>query len=177
MMTTAHSSPGAAWWKLPLAAEPWQRTLYVALAAPAAIIALADGGRLQTWSARRFLGQPIRRTRVRGLLSLPLALLTLVIVGYGWSIVVLNVAYPIRPLLGLPGYDRDAWGGPTFAGVWAVHAAGGLAVLLAMPWILRGLTQLHARLLGRKASADIRHGPDHARIASAGPATTVTSRS
>jgi hypothetical protein len=63
-------------------------------------------------------------------------------------------------LLGLPGYDRDAWGGPTFAGVWAVHAAGGLVVLLAMPWILRGLTQLHARLLGRKASADIRHGPD-----------------
>jgi hypothetical protein len=143
MMTTAQSSPGAAWWKLPIAAEPWQRTPYVALAAPAAIIALADGGRLQTWSARRVLGQPIRRTRVRGLLSLPLALLTLVIVGYGWSIV-----------------------------------AGGLAVLLAMPWILRGLTQLHARLLGRKASADIRgHGPDHARIASAGPATTATSRS
>jgi hypothetical protein len=112
MMTTAHSRPGAAWWKLPFTAEPWQRTLYVALAAPAAIIALADGGRLQTWSARRFLGQPIRRTHVRGLLSLPLALLTLVIVGYGWSIVVLNVAYPIRPLLGLPGYDRNASGGP-----------------------------------------------------------------
>jgi hypothetical protein len=55
-------------------------------------------------------------------------------------------------LLGLPGYDRNGWGGPTFAGVWAVHAAGGLAVLFAMPWMLRGLTQLHARLLGRKAS-------------------------
>lgn len=73
---------------------------------------LADGGRLQNWSARRLLGQPIRTTRVRELLSLPLALLTLVIVGYAWSIVVLNVAYPIRPLLGLPGYDRNAWGGP-----------------------------------------------------------------
>jgi hypothetical protein len=73
MMTSAHSRPGAAWWKLPFAAEPWQRTLYVALAAPAAIIALADGGRLQNWSARRLLGQPIRTTRVRGLLSLPLA--------------------------------------------------------------------------------------------------------
>lgn len=69
-----------------------------------------DGGRLQNWSARRLLGQPIRTTRVRGLLSLPLALLTLVIVGYGWSIVVLNVAYPIRPLLGLPGYDRKRLG-------------------------------------------------------------------
>lgn len=137
-----------------------------------------DGGRLQNWSARRLLGQPIRTTRVRGLLSLPLALLTLVIVGYGWSIVVLNVAYPIRPLLGLPGYDRNAWGGPTFAGVWAVHAAGGLAVLFAMPWMLRGLTQLHTRLLGRKASVAIRgEGPDHERIASAGPSTSTSSRS
>jgi hypothetical protein len=150
-MTAIAARPSrTAWWKLPFTADPWRRTLYVALAAPAAIIAVADGGRLQQRYARRLLGREVGATRLRGLLGLPLDLAVLVITGYGWSIVALNLAYPLRPLIGLVGSYANAWGGPTLAGAWAFHAVfGGLTFLFAMPWILKGLTGVHARLLGR----------------------------
>jgi hypothetical protein len=56
-----------------------------------------------------------------------------------------NIFYPLRPQLGLPGYTRDSWGGPTYAGVWAVHGAAGLAMaaiafLIARPYV-RGLAR------------------------------------
>ncbi len=44
----------------------------------------------------------------------------------------LNVVYPIRPALGMDGGYRDAWGGPTLAGAWAVYALGGLGF-----WVCR----------------------------------------
>ena len=58
---------------------------------------------------------------------MPVDLVALVVAGYCWTGVLLNVAYPIRPLLGMDGEYRDAWGGPTLAGAWAVHALGGRA--------------------------------------------------
>lgn len=134
----------------PFTPEPWWRTLWVALAVPLAVLSLADGGRLQRRLARRALGRDVRASRLRGLLALPLAAVALVVTGYGWSIVALNLAYPVRPLVGGDGAYADAWGGPTLAGAWAFHAVfGGLTFLFAMPWVLRGLTALHVRALGR----------------------------
>jgi hypothetical protein len=147
-------SPGvrqhrAVWWKRPFTPEPWRRTLYVALAAPAALIAVADGGRLQQQLASRLLSRDVRAVRWRGLLELPLHVLAFVITAYGWAIVALNLAYPVRWLIGMGGPYADAWGGPTFAGAWAFHATfGGLTFLFAMPWILEGVTGVQARLLG-----------------------------
>ena len=45
------------------------------------------------------------------------------------------------------GY-RDAWGGPTLAGAWAVHAVLALALVPVGLWLLRGLTALERRLAG-----------------------------
>jgi hypothetical protein len=45
MAATASGPPYATWWRLPFTAEPWRRTAYVLLAPPAALIAVADGGR------------------------------------------------------------------------------------------------------------------------------------
>ena len=140
----------AVWWKLPFTAEPWRRTLFVVLAVPAALAAVSDGGRLQKRLALRRLSREVSAVRWRGLLALPVHLLALVITGYGWSIVALNIAYPVRWLIGMGGPYADAWGGPTFAGAWAFHATfGGLTFLFAMPWILRGVTEVQVRLLGR----------------------------
>jgi hypothetical protein len=58
------------------------------------------------------------------------------------------VVYPIRPLLGMDGEYRDAWGGPTLAGAWAVHALGGLAFWLLVPWVLRAYATLWQRITG-----------------------------
>ena len=43
------------------------------------------------------------------------------------------------------GYT-DAWGGPTLAGAWAVHAAIALAAVPVGLWLVRGLTALQRRL-------------------------------
>lgn len=135
---------------LPFSAVAWRRTLYVALVGPAAIIAVADGGHLQQRLAAGLLGRTVRATRLRGLLGLPLYLPFLVLVGYGWWTVAMNLAYPLRPLFGIPGYDPNSWGGPSYSGVWAFHAfLGGVPIALVMPWIVRGLSVVQARLLGR----------------------------
>ncbi|WP_441248430.1 hypothetical protein [Kitasatospora sp. McL0602] len=91
-----------------------------------------------------------RRVLVHGLLSTPVNLLASVITGYGWSIVVLNIAYPIRPLIGLPGYDPNAWGGPTYAGAWAFHAlAGGVPAIFVTALAARGFAALQQRIARR----------------------------
>jgi hypothetical protein len=149
MAATASAPSYAAWWRLPFTAEPWRRTVWVLLAPPAALIAVADGGRLQRRLAAALTGRDVRRTRLRGLLALPLDLLTLGITWYGWAIAALNLAYPLRWLIGMGGSYEDAWGGPTFAGAWAFHAVfGGLTFLFLMPWILRGANRLQLRVLG-----------------------------
>ncbi|NKX86219.1 hypothetical protein [Nocardia coubleae] len=82
--------------------------------------------------ARRMLREPVGAHGV----SLPRCLVHSVLsagVGVvGWFLVLLSVLVLVRglayPLLVGDGY-RNAWGGPTLAGAWAVHAL--LAVLLA----------------------------------------------
>jgi hypothetical protein len=82
--------------------------------------------------------------------------------------VLMNVGYPLRRHLGAgPGMGvwalhfvwrsdsawvgeyHNAWGGPTLAGVWAVHA--GLVLVSTVPvllWTVRGLTRLQGRIIG-----------------------------
>ncbi|GAA0333233.1 hypothetical protein NE235_13445 [Actinoallomurus spadix] len=147
---TIAASARAAWWGMPFTADPWRRTAYLALAPVAAVVAIADGGRLQRRLAGALLGHGVRAGRLRGAAVLPLALVSLVVTGYGWSLAALNLGYPVRWLIGMGGSYEHAWGGPAFAGVWAFHAVfGGLTFLFLMPWILRGLTALHVRILGR----------------------------
>jgi hypothetical protein len=151
-------------WRLPFTADTWRRTAYVLLALPvgvvAAPVALLGGhraaARWQRGLARRLLPAAAAAPASRGgagraiahaLLSLPLNLASAVVVAYVWTLVLMNLAYPLRPGLG-EGY-QDAWGGPTLAGAWAVHAAGGLALLFAATWIVRGATALQGRLLRR----------------------------
>ncbi|MCX4982624.1 hypothetical protein [Streptomyces sp. NBC_00572] len=92
------------------------------------------------WTGGRVLG--------RAVLGLPLDTAAFVLVGYALFNSVRNFGYPIWYL------DTDyhqAWGGPTMAGVWAVHAGGWLlvlAVLLHWPvrWLARGQRALDRRI-------------------------------
>lgn len=70
---------------------------------------------------------------VRALLAVP----AFALAGYLVWLAFTNICYPLRPDLGLPGYTRDSWGGPTYAGVWAVHGAAGLAMLVAAFFLAR----------------------------------------
>jgi hypothetical protein len=85
---------------------------------------------------------------LHALLALPLNAAILAITVYGWLLVVLNLGFPLRPLVGLSADGAGSWGGPSLVGAWAVHAAtGGLISLLLMPWVVRGLTGVQGRLL------------------------------
>ncbi|NDU71771.1 hypothetical protein GWI34_03900 [Actinomadura sp. DSM 109109] len=135
----------------------WRRSAYALAALPAGLASLT-GARVQPALAHRLLEVPLLRparfrTILHALLSLPLGVLSLAAAVYGWAIVVLNLLYPARGLIGMGGSPEDAWGGPTLAGAWAVHAAGGLVMLLLMPALMRGIaalqTRLMLRLLGR----------------------------
>ena len=150
-----------AFWRKPFAAETWQRTAYLLLSAPIAVIDLACAlaGRPATAAALRarlavalavvsrsnteLRPASTARTVMHGLLGIALGGLSLVITAYGLSLIVLNVAYPVRGVDDL----SDSWGGPTLAGAWAVHAAAGLVFLFLVPWAVDGLVALHRRLL------------------------------
>jgi hypothetical protein len=131
------------WWK-----PSFRCSLFLLLSVPLAIWSLADRGVLQRRVAGALLAREPALSRVRGLAGVPVDLLALVVAGYCWTGVLLNLLYPIRPLLGMDGEYRDAWGGPTLAGAWAVHALGGLAFLLVVPWVLRGYVALWRRIAG-----------------------------
>jgi hypothetical protein len=143
-----HTLVGVTWWRLPFSGEPYRYTLFLLLSVPLAVWSLLDRGSAQHRVAAVLLALKPALSRVRGLAAVPLDLVSLVAVGYCWLGVVLNVAYPARPLLGMNGEYRDAWGGPTLAGAWAVHALGGIAFLLLVPWVLRGHVALWRRLMG-----------------------------
>jgi hypothetical protein len=136
------------WWKLPLSGEPYRCTLFLLLSLPLVIWSLVDGGAVQRKMAAALLGRSSALSRWRGLAATPLDLVTLAVAGYLWLGVVLNLAYPARPLLGMNGDYSDAWGGPTLAGAWAVHALGGVALWLLVAWVLRGYAALWRRVAG-----------------------------
>lgn len=163
--TAPHPAVRRRWWVValrePFLAATWRRVAYLLLALPVSLLcvplALAGGpaGRVQRGLARRLLGLDIPAPPRTGafalahaVLSLPLNLIAAMVTVYGWSLVPLNFGWPLRPVLGMGTADPSQdWGGPTFAGAWAVHAVGGgVTFLLLMPWLGRGLTALQGRL-------------------------------
>lgn len=136
---TVHAAAGAA--------------LALPIGLAAAVVALiGQSGRAARWQGRIAGGQGWTGGRVlcRAVLGLPLDLAAFVLVGYALFNSVRNFGYPIWYL----GTDyHQAWGGPTMAGVWAVHAGGWLiclAVLLHWPvrWLARGQRAVSRRCLG-----------------------------
>jgi len=102
-------------------------------------------------AARRFGGasvvregaDPAWRVCVRGLGTAALGAPALVLAGYALGNTIRNLTYPVWYA------DTDyhqAWGGPTLAGVWAVHAVGGLAFLAVCVCLIDALTTLLARI-------------------------------
>lgn len=118
------------------------------------------------------------RVVVRSLLSLPILAAAWLLLDYAISNVPGNVLYPVRPTVSIaldyhdvavpwnpwwgvphrfaphPGgiwaSTYTAWGGPTLAGAWAVHA--GLTLLVLFPvlaWAVRGLVRLTVCLVWR----------------------------
>ncbi|MFF4014171.1 hypothetical protein [Streptomyces sp. NPDC001843] len=138
----------------PFTAGTWRRAGYALLAPPVGVVCVplallgAPTGRWQRALVRRFLGTDLPpATRTGGLLhalaATPLNLLAAFVTVYGWSLVPMNLGWPLRA-----GSDySDAWGGPTFAGAWAFHAViGGVGFGLLMPWLGRGLAALQIRV-------------------------------
>jgi Putative sensor len=179
MTVPVASRPSSGWralWHRPFQAETWKQTLYALVALPVSLagVGVTVAGRadraagMQRRLARTLLGlvpdptettdgerpdarrTPPGRVLAHGLLSLPLNAAVLALTVYLWSIVVLNVAFPVR---GTSDLD-DSWGGPSLAGAWAVHGVAGLALLFVVPWIIAGLTWLQGRLLSRLLGTD-----------------------
>jgi hypothetical protein len=132
--------------RYPFTADPWVRTAEIlvhpfgALASLALVIVRRRGTAdrtllwpTQTSNATATAG----RVFVRGLIGVVLGSVAALVVGYAWLIVPVNLGYPLRP-------DTDdlsnAWGGPTMAGAWAVHAAGGLLFVWVAALIARALS-------------------------------------
>ena len=143
--------------RAPFTADTWKRVGYIGLAFPVGIlcvpIALVGGpaGRIQRVLAERLLGVDADGPERTGplalahaLISLPINLVALTVTFYFWTVVAINLGFPLRP-------DNDptqSWGGPTLAGAWAVHAVGGgVPFLFLTPWVGKGFTKLQARLV------------------------------
>jgi hypothetical protein len=119
-------------------------------------LALVGGpaGRLQRGLARSLLGAGIEEPArtgplafVHAVLSVPLNLVAAVVSGYFWTVVVINIGYPLRPDTTAESLAH-AWGGPSLAGAWAVHGfGGGLPFLFLTPWVMRGFTVLQTQLM------------------------------
>ncbi|MFJ2190660.1 hypothetical protein ACIOJE_22460 [Kitasatospora sp. NPDC087861] len=120
----------------------------------AALVVAGQPGRASRWQARVSGGRGWTGGRVlgRAVLGLPLDAAAFLLVGYALFNSVRNFGYPLWYL----GTDyHHAWGGPTMAGVWAVHAAGWglcLYLLLRWPvrWLARGQQALAERLLAER---------------------------
>ncbi|MFE0645967.1 hypothetical protein ACFW2Y_30825 [Streptomyces sp. NPDC058877] len=119
----------------------------VAAAALTLVGRTASSARLRTWLTGR-PGWTGGRVLSRAVLGLPLDLAAFVLIGYALFNSVRNFGYPFWY------FDTDyhgAWGGPTMAGVWTVHALGWLACLaflLHWPvrWLAKGQRALDHRL-------------------------------
>lgn len=147
----------------PFLAGTWRTVAYPFLALPVGLfcvpVALLGGpaARVQLALLRKVLGVEVEARERIGVLApvhavaaVPLHLVAAVVVFYFWFVVATNLGYPLRP-------DNDfasSWGGPTLAGAWTVHAAGGGVAFLLAPWVGKGFAALQVRLakgfLGRE---------------------------
>jgi hypothetical protein len=156
-----HPSANSSIWRRPFTLETWTWTAYLLVSGVISLVVLlfvlvgrpATGARLQSRLATVLRvvpaaaappRAPAARVALHAIGGIPLGMASLVITAYGWALVLLNVAYPIRSGSDLSG----AWGGPSLAGAWAVHGAAGLAFLFIVPWMISALIAGHRRALG-----------------------------
>lgn len=133
------------------------------LAIGRSLLGRADGVH-RTWRRlARFQGSPdpirLRRPGIvgallSGLMSLALGLL-------GWFLVMILVIAVVRgPFFGFVEdgpFGPATWGGPTMAGAWAVHAGVAVPVIVALPFVLRGLGSLQAAAIRRIYGSETSH--------------------
>jgi hypothetical protein len=155
-------------WSWTFGAAMWRSLLYGLLSLPAGIAALllalvgghGAAGRLQSGLAGRWLDLSLTPPHGRhswGRVVIH-ALLTAMIGLVCWVLVALAGPNTVRNVLLYPITDGDdvarAWGGPSVAGAWAVHAALALLILPVELGMLRGLTILQGRLTARLLGTD-----------------------
>ncbi len=143
-------------WAQTFGAPMWRSVVYGLLSLPAGIASLLlalvgahqAAARLQGGLAKRWLRlslAPPHGGYRWGRLTTH-ALLTWMIGALCWVLVALAGPDTTRNVLLYPITDGDdvarAWGGPTLAGAWAVHATLALLLLPVELWLLRGLTGL-----------------------------------
>jgi hypothetical protein len=140
-----------------------RRAVYALIALPVALccLGLLAAGRVgaavsvRLGLLRRLAGLAVSAAPARGrltshlVLSLPIDVVAFAVAAYVWLLLPMNLLYPVR----LAVYDESpvgSWGGPTMAGAWAVHAAGGLLVfvVLGLP-LVAGLVQVQAWVADR----------------------------
>ncbi|MFG1621715.1 hypothetical protein [Kribbella sp. NPDC049227] len=130
---------------------------YDALLVPTGVLTMADavigehGKAYGRWSKLDPLQQQERRPRaaavfVHGLMSSVLGLLSWFL-GLLWVMAV--VRGPFYGFVEDGPFGPGTWGGPTKAGAWAVHAAVAVPIILALPFVLRGIALLHVALIRR----------------------------
>jgi hypothetical protein len=155
-------------WAETFGAPMWRSLAYGVLSLPAGIASLLlalvgahrAAGRLQRGLADRWLRRPLTPPQNRDRWSRVLlqALLASTLGVVCWLLVALAGPNTVRNVLLYPITDGHevarAWGGPTLAGAWAVHAALGLLLLPVELWLLRALTGLQGRLTARLLGAD-----------------------
>lgn len=148
-------------------APMWRSVMYGLLSLPAGIASLLltligahqAAARLQRGLADRWLHRsPAPHGGDRWGRVVTQALLTAMLGVLCWLLVALAGPNTVRNVLLYPLTDGDevarAWGGPTLAGAWAVHAALALLLLPVALWLLRGLTGLQGRLAARLLGTD-----------------------
>jgi hypothetical protein len=151
-------------------ADTWRRLAYAVVSAPVGLAALAltllclpsRAAALQRGVAVQLLGGPRHgRDRLAGSVTYAVASVPLGVFGL-WLAFLLGPNTARNLLYGFvvgDGYT-DAWGGPTLAGAWAVHAVLALALVPVGLWLVRGLTALQRRLAdtllaGRRLSVPV----------------------
>jgi hypothetical protein len=155
-------------WAETFGAPMWRSLAYGVLSLPAGIASLLlalvgahpAAARLQRGLADRWLRRDLTapqggdrwgRVLLQALLASTLGVLCWLLVALAGPNTVRNVLlYPITDGTGV----ARAWGGPTLAGAWAVHATLALLLLPVELWLLRGLTGLQGRLAGRLLGSD-----------------------
>lgn len=111
------------WWRLPFAAETWRRTGYALVALRVGLLALpmALVGAVRPAVRLQRRPRPPAARPVAGRRSLlALNLFTCVATLYAWSLVPMNLGFPLR----VDGSLEGSWGGPTLAGAWAHRTPG-----------------------------------------------------
>jgi len=130
---------------------------YDALLVPTGVLTMADAATGQNdkaygrWSKPARLQQRERRPGSaaifgHGFMSSVLGLLSWFL-GMLWVMAV--VRGPFYGFVEDGPFGPGTWGGPTKAGAWAVHAAVAVPIILALPFVLRGIALLHVAVIRR----------------------------